>query len=64
MRNLTLQCVITDCAITPDQYEGYMRAAYAGAPQARIVKIDNAYHFIMIDEFDRFMGEVRTFLAE
>lgn len=50
--------------ITPEQYEGFMRASYAGVPQARIVKIDNAYHFIMIDEFDRFMDEVRTFLAE
>jgi pimeloyl-ACP methyl ester carboxylesterase len=50
--------------ITPEQYEGFMRASYAGVPQARIVKIDDAYHFIMIDEFDRFMDEVRTFLAE
>jgi pimeloyl-ACP methyl ester carboxylesterase len=50
--------------ITPEQYEGFMRMSYAGVPQARIVKIDESYHFIMIDELDHFMGEVRTFLAE
>lgn len=50
--------------ITPEQYEGFMRMSYAGVPQARIVKIDESYHFIMIDQLDRFMSEVRTFLAE
>ncbi|MEZ5971537.1 MAG: alpha/beta hydrolase [Hyphomonadaceae bacterium] len=49
--------------ITPEQYEAYMRASYANLPQARIVKIENSYHFIMIDQFDRFMSEVRTFLT-
>jgi len=42
----------------------FMRASYANIPQARIVKIENSYHFIMIDQFDRYMSEVRTFLAE
>ncbi len=50
--------------ITAEQYDAYMRASYAGVPQARIVKIEESYHFIMIDQFDRFMSEVRTFLAE
>lgn len=50
--------------VTPEQYEGFMRAAYANVPQARIVKIDDSYHFIMIDQLDRFMVEVRAFLAE
>lgn len=50
--------------ITPEQYDGYMRASYTNLPQARLVKIDDSYHFIMIDQFDRFMSEVRTFLAE
>jgi len=50
--------------ITAEQYDGYMRASYAGVPHARIVKIDDAWHFIMIDQFDRFMEEVNTFLAE
>ena len=50
--------------ITPAQYDGYMHASYASLPNARIVKIDDSYHFIMIDQFDRFMQEVRTFLAD
>ncbi len=45
------------------QYEGYMRASYTNVPSTRIVKIDDSYHFIMIDQFDRFMGEVNAFLA-
>lgn len=48
--------------ITPEQYEAYMRASYASLPQARLVKIEESYHFIMIDRFERFMGEVRVFL--
>lgn len=50
--------------ITPGQYDAYMHASYTGVPQARVVKIEESYHFIMIDAFDRYMSEVRTFLAE
>lgn len=49
--------------ITPEQYEGYVRMSYANLPNARIVKIKDSWHFIMIDQFDRFMSEVNTFLA-
>lgn len=49
--------------IPAEQYDGYMRASYANVPSARLVKIDESYHFIMIDQFDRFMSEVNTFLA-
>ena len=48
---------------TAEQYDGFMRASYANLPNARIVKIEDSWHFIMIDQFDRFMGEVNTFLA-
>lgn len=48
--------------IPAEQYDGYMRASYASVPSARLVKIEDSYHFIMIDQFDRFMGEVDTFL--
>jgi pimeloyl-ACP methyl ester carboxylesterase len=50
--------------LTPEQYAGFMTASYANVPQARIVKIEESHHFIMIDQFDRFMSEVNTFLAE
>ncbi len=49
--------------ITPEQYDGYMRASYANLPQARLIKIDESYHFLFIDLFARFMSDVRTFLA-
>jgi pimeloyl-ACP methyl ester carboxylesterase len=49
--------------ITPAQYDAYVRASYANAPNARLVKIEESYHFIMIDQFDRFMQEVNEFLG-
>jgi pimeloyl-ACP methyl ester carboxylesterase len=49
--------------ITPEQYDAYFHASYARAPQAQLVKIENSRHFIMIDQFDVFMGEVNRFLA-
>lgn len=49
--------------LTAEQYDGFMRMSYASVPSARIVKIDESYHFIMIDQFDRFMSEVNTFLG-
>lgn len=49
--------------LTAEQYDGFMRASYASVPSARLVKIEDSYHFIMIDQFDRFMTEVNTFLA-
>lgn len=61
---LTVLYVIPPQApITPEQYDAYMRASYANVPTARIVKIEDSYHFIMIDQFDRFMSEVNTFLG-
>jgi len=50
--------------ISPAQYDAYFHASYARAPQAQLVKIENSRHFIMIDQFDAFMGEVNAFLAE
>lgn len=50
--------------ITPAQYDAYFHASYAAAPQAQLVKIENSRHFIMIDQFDVFMGEVNGFLAQ
>lgn len=61
---LTVLYVIPPQApITAEQYDAYMRASYANVPSAHIVKIEESYHFIMIDQFDRFMSEVRTFLG-
>lgn len=59
-----LYVVPPNAPVTPEQYAGYVTASYANAPAAKIVKIEESYHFIMIDQFDRFMEEVRVFLAE
>lgn len=61
---LTVLYVIPPQApITSEQYDAYMRASYANVPTARIVNVEDSYHFIMIDQFDRFMSEVHTFLG-
>ena len=49
--------------VTEEQMAQFYRAAYAGVPQARIVHVPNAYHFIMWDEPEAFRRELRTFLA-
>lgn len=56
--------VIPPNAPVPEtQYDAFMRLSYAGVSQARVVRIDGARHFIMIDAFDRFMQEVNAFLS-
>jgi pimeloyl-ACP methyl ester carboxylesterase len=49
--------------VTPEQYVGHLEMSYATLPNKRIVRIDDSYHFIMIDAFERFMSEVNAFLA-
>lgn len=49
--------------VTEEQMAGFYAASYANAPQARIVHIPNAYHFIMWDEPQAFQRELRTFLT-
>jgi pimeloyl-ACP methyl ester carboxylesterase len=49
--------------ISEEQFAGYYRMAYAGAPQARVVRVPNAWHFIMWDEPEAFRQELRSFLA-
>jgi pimeloyl-ACP methyl ester carboxylesterase len=40
------------------QYDSTMRAAYAGAPGAQIVKIEDSYHFIQFDRPGRLIAEL------
>lgn len=49
--------------VTEEQMAGFYRASFAGVPQARVVRIPAAYHFIMWDEPEAFQRELRTFLA-
>jgi pimeloyl-ACP methyl ester carboxylesterase len=48
--------------IPPDQYEAGIRAAYANAPSAKLVKIDNALHFIQLDQPARLVAEIEAFV--
>jgi pimeloyl-ACP methyl ester carboxylesterase len=58
-----LYVIPPNAPITSEQYVGFMEMSYATVPNKRIVRIDDSYHFIMIDQFDRFMTEVNGFLA-
>jgi pimeloyl-ACP methyl ester carboxylesterase len=58
-----LYVIPPNAPISQEQYIGYMEMSYATLPNKRIVRIDDSYHFIMIDQFDRFMSEVNGFLA-
>jgi pimeloyl-ACP methyl ester carboxylesterase len=60
---LTLLYIVpTDAPIPPDQYEAAMRAGYANARNARLVKIEDSKHFIQIDQVERFVKEVDAFM--
>lgn len=49
--------------VTEAQMAEFYRLSFAGVPQARVVRIPNAYHFIMWDEPEAFRRELRAFLA-
>lgn len=49
--------------VNEEQMAGFYRLSYANAPQARIVHVPEAYHFIMWDAPEAFRAELRTFLA-
>ncbi|HYR11210.1 MAG TPA: alpha/beta hydrolase [Longimicrobium sp.] len=44
------------------QADAVFRAAYAAAPRVTLERIPNAWHFIMLDQPERFADEVRAFL--
>jgi pimeloyl-ACP methyl ester carboxylesterase len=58
-----LYVIPPNAPISREQYVGYMEMSYATLPNKRILLIEDSYHFIMIDQFDRFMQEVNAFLA-
>lgn len=49
--------------VTEEQMAGFYRMSYANAAQTRLVRVLDAYHFIMWDEPEAFQSELRTFLA-
>ena len=49
--------------LTPEQFDAVYQASYAAAPQAKLKRIPDSYHFIMFDQPDRFAAEMREFLT-
>jgi pimeloyl-ACP methyl ester carboxylesterase len=45
-------------------FDGWYKAAYAPLKGAKVVRIDDAAHFVMIDQPARFQAEVDGFLAD
>jgi pimeloyl-ACP methyl ester carboxylesterase len=48
--------------IGDDKTDSLYRAAYRGLPEVSLKRIDESYHFIMLDQPARFAQEVRDFL--
>jgi len=59
-----LYVVPPNAPIPPDQYEASMRLSFANAPGARLIKIENSYHFIQLDQPERFVAEVDAFMRK
>jgi pimeloyl-ACP methyl ester carboxylesterase len=49
--------------VNEEQMAGFYRMSYASLPQARLVRVPNAWHFIMWDEPEAFRRELSAFLA-
>jgi pimeloyl-ACP methyl ester carboxylesterase len=50
--------------VTDARMDAFYKASFANVPQARLVRIPDAWHFIMWDQPRRFQQEVRAFLAK
>jgi pimeloyl-ACP methyl ester carboxylesterase len=48
--------------MSPAAYDSVMHASYAAAPQARLIRIDDARHYIHLDQPARFVAEVDAFM--
>lgn len=52
-----------DAAMGPEtMVDGLYRGSYAGAPDARFVRVDSSFHFVMLDQPDAFAAAVEDFL--
>ena len=49
--------------VTEEQMAQVYRDAFSGVPQAHVVRVPDAYHFIRLDEPARFQAALREFLA-
>jgi pimeloyl-ACP methyl ester carboxylesterase len=49
--------------VPPNQFDASMAGHYAGAPNARLVRIDDSRHFIQWDQPARFLAEIDAFMT-
>jgi pimeloyl-ACP methyl ester carboxylesterase len=49
--------------VTPEQMDSGIRALYANARQARLLRIDDSNHYILIDQPGRVVAEIRSLVA-
>lgn len=61
-RPLTVVYAVPNAAMAP-MVRNLYASAYAAAPKAKLVPVDNSYHFIMLDQPDAFRAAVASFLA-
>jgi pimeloyl-ACP methyl ester carboxylesterase len=57
-----LYVIPPNAPMPPAQYEAGMRALYANAQNAKLVKIENSYHFIQLDQPARLVAEIEAFV--
>lgn len=53
----------TGAPFTDAQMDAFYRASYATLPAAKLTRIDDSAHFIMLDQPQRFASEVKAFLT-
>ena len=50
-------------SFTAEQTDALYRRSYAALPQAKLQRVDDAWHFVMFDQPERFAAELTRFLA-
>ena len=51
-----------DVPLPPEEFDRAVRASYANAPHARLVRVQDSRHFIMFDRPGRFVAEVDSMM--
>ena len=59
---VVLYVIPPQAGMPPDQVDAAMRAAYANAPNAKLVRIENSLHFIQLDQPARLVAEIEAFV--
>jgi pimeloyl-ACP methyl ester carboxylesterase len=57
-----LYVIAPNAPLSPDQFDAAMRELYANARTARLIRIEDSNHFIQLDQPDRFLAEVDSFM--